>query len=744
MKEIYKDNSQPAAIRAQDLLEKMTVKEKVGQLNQRLYGFRAYECVRDTFEVTEYFKQEVDRWGGLGILYGLYRADPWSEKHYDNGICGDKAITVYNALQKYVLDHSRFEIPMLLSTECPHGHQALNGYLLPVNLAMGAAFHPELVQKAYEICGSQMKEIGVDLALISMLDVLRDPRWGRSEECFGEDPLLASKMTEAVVKGVQSKGVSVVAKHFAAQGETTGGINASAARIGVRELREIHLPPATAAVKAGVHGIMAAYNDIDGIPCHGNAGLLKKILREEMGFDGIVMADGTAVDRLNILTGDCAKSGALALKSGVDVSLWDEGFTQLETALTKGYISEKSLDEAVYRVLKLKFDRGLFEHPFLPEKKRIYDFSNHTEHLQLARESIVLLKNRGKLLPLSLKQPKKILVTGPNAFDIYSQLGDYTPPLKDGEGVTIAHGIEKLIQSGKKADITLTLLKGCEFDRENEGLLKVAVTAAKNCDVIILVLGGSSGRFDKAAFDNNGAVLSKGDCSMDCGEGVDLSDLRLPKAQRKLAESMFTCGKKVITFVIAGRPYDISKIAKQTDGLFYMFYPGPKGGIAAAELLFGREEPSGRLPVSLPRSTGQIPAAYNYRISYEAMHYSDEKDGALFSFGAGLGYKSPVYDRFTINKETLCIEFFMTNTTKDPLYGVPMVFIRRLKGSIVPRNMELAAFKKVKLDPKQSRRIEILLNQELTEAEEILVMVKDGGTLLWEEAIIWTEKSKGD
>lgn len=212
----YKDSSLSAEVRAKDMIKRMTVGEKVGQLNQRLYGFHAYERKEDTITISPEFEREVERWGGIGVLYGLYRADPWSQRDYENGISGEQAVKTYNLLQSYVLEHSRLGIPMLLSSECPHGHQALDGYLLPVNLAMGATFSKELVYEAYKICGKQMKELGVDLALISMLDILRDPRWGRSEECFGEDPYLASVLSEAVVKGVMSEGVDVVAKHFAA------------------------------------------------------------------------------------------------------------------------------------------------------------------------------------------------------------------------------------------------------------------------------------------------------------------------------------------------------------------------------------------------------------------------------------------------------------------------------------------------------------------------------------------------
>lgn len=329
--EKFRNSALSPAERAEDLLGRLTLREKVGQVNQRLYGFRSYVRTGDTVELAEDFKREVERWGGLGVLYGLYRADPWADKDFETGLTGRAAVRAYNLAQRYVVEHSRFGIPMLLSEECPHGHQALDGYLLPVNLAMGAAWNPALVESAFGVVGRQLKEMGVDFALISMLDVLRDPRWGRSEECYGEDPYLCAKNAEAAVRGCVSGGVEALSKHFCAQGETTGGVNASAARIGERELREIHLPPMAAAARAGAKGVMAAYNEIDGVPCHANAWLLQDVLRGEMGFDGIVMADGCAIDRLGVLTdGDAAANGAYALSAGVDVSLWDDGFTHLE------------------------------------------------------------------------------------------------------------------------------------------------------------------------------------------------------------------------------------------------------------------------------------------------------------------------------------------------------------------------------------------------------------------------------
>ena len=317
----YKNPALSPEVRAGDLLPRLTLREKIGQLTQRLYGFGIYRREGDEILFDDEFRAEVDRYSGLGTVYGLHRADPWSAKDFETGLTGMLAVKARNQLQKYVIEHSRFGIPALLSSECPHGHQALDGYLLPVNLAVGCTFAPELLEEASRVSGQQLKAMGVDLALVSCLDILRDPRWGRSEECFGEDPFLASRMAQAVVRGIQSQGVDVTAKHLCAQGETTGGVNASAARIGPRELREIHLPPVKACVDAGVSSFMAAYNEIDGVYCHANRALLTDLLRGEYGFGGFVMSDGVAIDQLDAVTGDRCASGALALNAGVDMGL---------------------------------------------------------------------------------------------------------------------------------------------------------------------------------------------------------------------------------------------------------------------------------------------------------------------------------------------------------------------------------------------------------------------------------------
>lgn len=722
----YKDASLPTAERVNDLLSHMTLREKVGQLNQRLYGFRAYERKGDEITLTKETIEEAKYFGGLGVVYGLYRADPWSAKTIENGLSKEYAIKGYNLLQRCCLEHSRLGIPLLLSSECPHGHQALDGYLLPVNLAAGATFDPKLYKEAVSVCAHQLKQMGVNLSLVSALDVARDPRWGRTEECFGEDPYLCSCFAKAAVEGTQSEGVAMVAKHFCAQGETTGGVNASAARIGERELREIHLPAAKACCEAGVKGVMAAYNEIDGVYCHMNHHLLTEILRDEFGFDGIVMADGVALDRLQEAVGDEPHAAALALFAGVDVSLWDNVFPYLEDAIKDGLLDESLLDEAVKRVLTLKFEQGLFEHPYLPEdsKEESYTMEKYPQSLQLARESVVLLKNQN-VLPLKTSD-QKIFVLGPSADDIYRMLGDYTPPVSDENSFTLLKGLEYL--AGDR------IIKTCSYTALTEEKKKEVQKLIDWADVVIMAIGGSSSRFGGALFDNNGAAVVQGTqkdskdsdlvrknkeaWAMDCGEGMDSSTLSLPGDQLDWFLFVRESNKPLISIVVAGRPYVISEIASKTDALLYSFYPGPYGGLALAQLLYGQESPSGRLPISIPAHVGQLPVYYNPKRSYEAMKYWDEEDHALYEFGEGFGYGQLSYENMTLQKETdhdsftYKITFSVSNKSDADDFAVPQLYVRDIAASTVRRVRELKGFTKTSLKAGQTKQISIVLDKD--------------------------------
>ena len=752
--EKYQDAALSPRERAEDLLEKMTLKEKVGQLNQRLYGFRIYERDGENVTFTEEFREEVEKMGGLGVLYGFYRADPWADKDENTGITIGLSGKAYNALQKYVLDHSRLGIPVMMSSECPHGHQALGGGLLPVNLAAGATFDPEALKEGYEAGGRQLKSGHVELALMSALDVLRDPRWGRSEECYSEDPYLSSRMAAAAVTGMQSEGVSCVAKHFCGQGETTGGVNASAARIGEQELREIHFPAMQACCDAGVDGVMAAYNEIDGVYCHGNPWLLRDVLREEMGFQGIVMADGLAVDFLKNTEGDTLHAGATALKAGVDVGLWDESFSRLGEAVEKGLVDERLLDEAVLRVLELKFKRGLFEHPYMEENMlEAEEAGINAASLKLARESAVLLKNERQVLPLK-DHYKKIALIGYHAADRYAMLGDYTPPMPESSCVTVLSGMKNEAPEGVSVEYAM----GSGFNQADGAELEKALKLAKESDVIVVAAGGSSSRFGGAVFDENGAVSKEsGSLSMDCGEGMDSAMCHIPAAQEELILELSKLGKPLVVLLIAGRPYCIEEIEKASDAVLYSFYPGPMGGKALADLVYGNCCPSGRLPASLPRHVGQLPVYYNSRSSSTAA-YRDMESLPLHTFGEGLSYTgfsiSDVRTAFVETEEKhldgdsgIRVSFRIKNTGDQEGTAVPLLFSRRLQGSPVPRVKELKAFTRVELKAGEEKEVSLTVKRSALDpvkvpgrrtdrADRVLLMLTEGKAECWKEEVI--------
>lgn len=706
--ERYRDAGLAPEERAADLLSRMTLREKVGQLTQRLYGFACYDRRGGEVTLTEEFREEAARYGGLGALYGLYRADPWSGRDFSTGLDGALAPKARNRVQRYVLDHSRLGIPVLMTSECPHGHQGLDGYLLPVNLASGASWSPRLLEEAAAVCGRQLREMGVDLALVSALDILRDPRWGRSEECFGEDPLLASAFAAAAVRGIRSAGVDVCVKHFCAQGETTGGVNASAARIGERELREIHLPAAKAAVEAGAAAFMAAYNEIDGVYCHANSWLLRDLLRGEYGFAGLVVSDGVAIDQLDAVTGDRAASGALALEAGVDLGLWDTAFGRLEEAVERGLVSEARIDEAAGRVLALKFRRGLFEEPFVPEGAHWqgYTAAGYPQAERLAEESVVLLKNEGGLLPLDGTKPLRLLLTGPNADDLYCQLGDYTPPVRPGTGATIRQGLERWLRRNG-SPVELIFSPGCPRFASDPDMLLQAERAAADADVIVAALGGTSSRFEGGVFQDNGALADQAEAGMDCGENVDAALLRLPGDQLELLRRLRESGKPVVTVLIQGRPYEMEEIHRWSDGLFCCFYPGLTGGDALVKLLFGEAAPAGRLPVSLPDRAGQLPVYYNGKDSYKNMRYYDI-DRPRCSFGCGLTYTRFVYRLVSAPEDgKLAVTAAIRNAGERTACAVPQLYLHRTQGVATSRIRALCAFDKLELAPGQERTVRL-------------------------------------
>ncbi|TLS40334.1 beta-glucosidase [Streptomyces montanus] len=708
---LYRDPRAPVDARVRDLLSRMTPREKAGQLNQRMYGWDAYRRTPGgDFELTEALRAETERFAGLGALYGLFRADAWSGVDHATGPGTAHGAALADLVQRHAVASSRLGIPALFVEEVPHGHMALDATVLPVNLAVGATWDPDLYELAAAHAAAELRARGGHVALVSALDIARDPRWGRTEECFGEDPYLAARLTEALVRGMQGEAgeardglfaddkAPVVLKHFAGQGATVGGRNSAESELGLRELHEIHLPAARAGIRAGAAAVMAAYNEVDGMPCCGNRALLHGLLRERWGFQGLVMADGLAVDRLARITGDKVSAGALALNAGVDLSLWDEGFTHLEEAVERGFVGEDALDAAVARVLSLKFRLGLFERPYTADRSAPTPSPARGRVLStaLARGAVTLLHDDGDVLPVR-PAVSRIAVLGPHAATTAHQLGDYTAPQRPGTGAGVLDGLRRLAPPG----LAVRHARGCALSGDDLADIPEAVAAASAADLAVLVLGGSSARTPDTDFDANGAARTAVS-EMTCGEGADLAGLRLGRAQHALLDAVTATGTPTVVVLVQGRPHAVPEAADHAAALLTAWYPGPWGGDAIAEVLLGYAEPGGRLPVSVPRSAGQLPVHYNHKDT-EYGSYVDDSAEPLYSFGHGLTYTTFSYGPPRLAQHA--VEVDITNTGQRHGRTVAQLYIRRLLTPVWPRTLELRAFQGVDLAPGERRTI---------------------------------------
>ncbi|MEU0146394.1 glycoside hydrolase family 3 N-terminal domain-containing protein [Streptomyces sp. NPDC006288] len=719
---LFREPEAPVADRVRDLLSRMTLTEKVGQVNQRMYGWDAYERTPSGHRLTDAFREEVAAFDGMGALYGLQRADPWSGVTAETGIGAADGARVSDAVQRHVVENTRLGIPVLLVEEMPHGLQALDGTVLPVNLAVGATWNPELYEEAACLAAAELRARGGHVALVSALDLVRDPRWGRAEECFGEDPYLAARFTEALVRGVQGPAgdrigpdrAAVVLKHFAGQGATVGGRNSAATELGARELHEIHLVAALAGVRAGAAGVMAAYNEFDGLPCAASHRLLTGILREEWGYEGLVMADGLAVDRLVRLTGDPVAAGALALRAGTDLGLWDDCYPRLAEAVRRELVDEATLDTAVGRVLALKFRLGLFEHPYASGRApgRGAD-PGRLERLseRVARESVTLLEHDGVTLPLVGRRVGTVAVIGPNADSVPQQIGDYTAPQRPGLGSSVLAGV----RAGAPGGTRVTYARGSGLVGADRSGVPGAVAVAAAADVAVLVLGGSSAREPDTRFDANGAavVASGNPVGMTCGEGVDLAELALPEAQSALLDAVVATGTPVVVVLVQGRPHALGDLTGRAAAVLSAWYPGPWGGRAVADVLFGAAEPRGRLPVSVPRSAAQLPVFYNGK-DHGYRGYVDQPATPRHPFGHGLSYSTVEYGAPRLTRAAVAVDRFggpapvecvvrVSNTGDRQVRETVQLYVRRVRGGTSwPRVRELRGFVQVELAPGES------------------------------------------
>ena len=687
-----------------ELISQMTLEEKCGQLTCPI-GFNYYGKDGDSLWLSDDFVKLMDTMP-LGSCWAVLRADPWSRKTVETGLHPAESARLLNRMQRHAVEHTRLGIPMLFCEETPHGHMAVGTTVFPTGIGQASTWNPELLEQMGEVMGREIRLQGAHIGYGPVLDIARDPRWSRVEETMGEDPYLSGVLGTAVVKGMQ-RHVYATLKHLAAYGIPQGGHNAANAEVGQNHLMTDYLPSFERAIReGGAQTVMTAYNTIDGVPCSANTWLLQTVLRQSWGFKGVVFADLNAVNALYAtqhVAADPAEAAALALKSGVDIDLGGYNYGGfLKEALCRELVTEADIDRSVRRVLQLKYDLGLFENPYVDEalaETEVGTIESAQLAKQVALESAVLLKNNG-ILPFG-DAIKKVAVIGPNADNQYNQLGDYTAPQDPDCVVTMLEGIRQ------KGRAEVLYAQGCSIRDEQDADHEAAVKAVRSADAVVLVVGGSSARDFKTSYEDTGAAIVDEHVSdMDCGEGYDRSTLKLLGRQEELMQRIYALGKPVVTVYIQGRPLDMNLAAEHSDALLTLWYPGMEGGSALADILWGDYNPAGRLPISVPRSVGQLPVYY----AQPAMgDYVEESAQPLYAFGYGLSYTKFEYADLQIDgMEVSCKVSNIGSCDGDE---VVQLYVRDEVASLAPAARLLKGFQRIHLNQGESTQVKFQLTE---------------------------------
>ena len=668
--------------RVEQILSRMTLAEKIGQMNQVSAGG----------EVSNY--ADALRKGQVGSI--LNEVDP----------------VKINEFQRMAVEESRLGIPLLVARDVIHGFHTI----YPIPLGLAATFDPALVEEGARVAAVEATAQGVRWTFSPMLDIARDPRWGRMAEGSGEDPYLDARMAEAMVYGYQGReadttSMAACIKHFVGYGAAEGGRDYNSTFLTERQLRNVYLPPFEAAIKAGAMTLMTSFNDNDGVPSTGNTFVVKDVLRCEWGFDGLVVTDWNSMGEMisHGFGADRKDVAEKAVNAGVDMDMMTFGFlSHLEELVRSGAVSERTIDNAVRNILRVKVLLGLFEHPYVDaEAGQAVQYA--PAHLASAQktveESVILLKNSG-VLPL--REGGRLLVTGPLADAPHDQLGTWA---FDGEK---AHSVTPLKALQERFPGKVDYVPGLTFSREKRDGFADVVAAARRADVVLVFLGEE-------------AILS--------GEAHSLADLNLKGSQSELLSALKTAGKPVVATVMAGRPLTIERDLPNVDALLYSFHPGTMGGPALANLIFGDANPSGKTPITFLRTVGQAPLYYSHNmtgrpyrgetliddIPAEAgqtslgntSYYLDYGAYPLFPFGYGLSYTSFAYSGIGLDKkaykadDTISVTFTLANTGAYDGTEVAQVYVRDLVGSITRPVKELKAFERVSLKAGESRTLTV-------------------------------------
>jgi len=728
-KPLYKDASAPVDARVDDLLKRMTLEEKVAQL---LTVWQEKTKMLDANKRIDIAKVAALYPDGLGGFSRPSDADGPSSPRVVPRRGIKSTVELVNDLQRYALTKTRLGIPILFHEEGLHGYAAVGATSFPIPIGLASSWDPDMIRAINVVTAREIAARGVTLALSPVVDVARDPRWGRIEETFGEDPYLVGEMGVAAVEGLEGAGkpeklapgkVFATLKHLTGHGQPESGTNIGPAPISERELRENFFPPFEQVIaRAGPGALMPSYNEIDGTPSHASKWLLHDVLRGEWGFKGAITSDYYAIDQLqdiHHIAADKAEAALLALNAGVDSDLPEGGsYKTLVASVRAGKVSEALVDDAVRKMLEMKFRAGLFEHPYADAAAAV-KITNNADARALARtaaaRSMVLLKNDGVLplaLPAAGAAKPTIAVIGPSAA--VARLGGYygEPPVT----VSILEGIKAKV--GARVNIVYSEgVKITENDdwwadtvtladpAENAKRIAAAVEAAKGADTIVLAIGDTEQTSREAWADSHLG---------------DRSSLDLVGQQQDLFDALKALGKPVVVMMINGRPLSINKVAANANAVIEGWYLGEQGGNAAADVLFGDANPGGKLPVTIARSVGQLPMFYNYKPSAHRGYLFGEAT-PLFPFGYGLSYTkfsigAPQLSTSTIRPDgTVDVKVDVRNTGARAGDEVVQIYVHDLVSSVTRPIKELKAFKRVTLQPGEAKTVSFTLDHRAFE-----------------------------
>ncbi|SOD12086.1 glycoside hydrolase family 3 N-terminal domain-containing protein [Pedobacter xixiisoli] len=703
---IYKDASQPVEKRVEDLLKRMTLEEKVAQMNQ----FVGLEHMRSAEK--DLTAEELSNNTARGFYPGLTSKDigALNEKGLVGSFLHVLTAEEANDLQK-MAQKSRLQIPLLIGIDAIHGNAQVSGCTVyPTNIGLASAFDPALVEKISRETAIEMRATGSHWNFNPNIEIARDPRWGRVGETFGEDTYLVTQLGVACVKGYQGADftgtdkVLACIKHFMG-GTPINGTNGAPADLSERTMREIYFPPYIAGVKAGAFTLMTAHNEVNGIPSHSNKWLMDDILRKEWGFKGFIVSDWMDIEHIHDLhkTAETNKDAYhQSIEAGMDMHMHGPDFFYKVVELVKeGKISEERINESVRKILEAKFKLGLFENPFVDLKKiknTVFTKNHQQTALDAARKSIVLLKNNG-ILPLKAGQFKNVFVTGPNAND-QGIMGDWAQPQPEKNIITILQGLKMV-----SPETNFTFLEqGWNIRKMEKAKVDQAAEMAKKADLNIVVVGEHALRINWN--DKTG------------GEDTDRSDIALPGLQQELVEKIHASGKPTIVVLINGRQLGVEWIANNAAALVEAWEPGGFGGQAVAEIIYGKVNPTAKLPITIPRHVGQVQQFYNHKPSMYFHPYTIGSSTPLYPFGYGLSYTTYKYSalalsKTTINdKESVTVSVNVSNTGKLAGEEIVQLYIRDEFSSATRPVKELKDFARVSLAAGENKTISFTLPAE--------------------------------